>query len=86
MDVWTVSSFYLRVKCDCGPCAVGMKENNIQMGIPWELRGVYTDLLVPLVHENSEINGIEKASLRAKVFASVFPSINPCACRSCVCI
>ena len=72
----------LRVKCDCGPCAVGMKENSIQMGRSQELRGVCLDLLVTLVQENSEINGLKRTSLKAKVFASVFPSTYPFACRS----
>lgn len=39
----------LRVKCDRDSCAVEMKENNIQMGVSWELRGVCIDLLVALV-------------------------------------
>lgn len=75
----------LRVRCDRGSCAVEMKENNIQMGVSWELRGVCIDLLVALVRENSEINGLKKASLRTEIFASVFPSTYPSACRSCNC-
>lgn len=39
--------FPLRVKCDCGPCAVGMKENNIQMRMSWELSGVCMGVAYP---------------------------------------
>lgn len=38
----------LRIKCDCGSCAVGMKENSIQMRTSWELSAASMDVSYPL--------------------------------------
>lgn len=38
----------LRIKYDCGSCAVGMKENGIQMRTSWELSEASMDVSYPL--------------------------------------
>lgn len=57
----------LSVKCDGGSCAVGMKENNIQIGISWELTGASMDVACPLSAREPRNKWCFKSSLQGKV-------------------
>lgn len=67
----------LRVKRDCGPCAVGMKENSIQMEMSWKPRGACVDLLFPLVQENSELNGLKRLPSGQRCWLQFFLPLIP---------